>query len=135
MLTEHIPIYVKCYIQRWKKVPPNYDPNDMTFAYLLKRKILTTNIVMRSEKLSLAAVLEYNVGRKTMTVSQARYAYVSQYPESNRLPDVKDLFDGSVISLIQPYEESLRSDITMDSYFKRLAIQESEEKKYEESKY
>lgn len=78
--------------------------------------------IRKSERLALAAFLEYQVGVHVLSVPNARRIYVAQYPDSNRLPVPKTIKDmlwntttqddryalGSVINMIKPYDDSIR---------------------------
>lgn len=77
---------------------------------------------IRSEpKLQLAAQLEWQMANHIISVRHARRLFVEQYPESNRLPVGRTIVEsygyahqderyalGSVLSLIEPYEDSIR---------------------------
>lgn len=72
-------------------------------------------------KLQLAAQLEWQIANHIISVRHARRIFVEQYPESNRLAVGKTIIEdygyrhqderyalGSVLSLIEPYEDSIR---------------------------
>lgn len=72
-------------------------------------------------KLQLAAQLEWQIANHIISVRHARRLFVESYPESNRLAVGKTVVEsygyshqdqryalGSVLSLIEPYEDSIR---------------------------
>lgn len=69
-----------------------------------ERHKLSAFAVSRSEAFDLAAVLEFQVGTQSLSVSKARRIFVETYPQSNCLSIYKE----SVINIIKPYEDSIR---------------------------
>lgn len=86
-----------------------------------KKHGIPADTILDDERLEMAAFLENLVRTQTMTVSDARRRFVNEYPEANRLPVPKYVYDktnntywidskyadGSVLNLIQPYDDSL----------------------------
>jgi hypothetical protein len=86
-----------------------------------QRHKLPTDWVRQNPRLQLAAILEWQVATHTITVPHARRLFVKEYPDSNRLPVPKTVYEeggyfyhdekyalGSVLNLIMPYEDSIR---------------------------
>lgn len=66
----------------------------------------------RGEMLRLAAILEYRMGEGRLTVPEARYQLIEQYPHTNHIP--YSYFDkSSVLHLIIPYFDSVHGKVTM----------------------
>lgn len=77
--------------------------------------------VRLNPRLQLAAFLEWQCGMGIITVPHARRLYCKEYPEANRLAVPKTVYEGegyyyqdkkyalgSVLSLIKPYDDSIR---------------------------
>ena len=83
--------------------------------------------ILSNERLGLAAFLEWQVKLHILTITDARRRYVNEYPEANRgdVPMYKylwidgvysykidhDYAKGSVLNMIQPFEDSLWGDV------------------------
>lgn len=64
----------------------------------------------------LAALLEFQVGTGTLTLEEARYQFVEQYPESNCLY----IYSKSVLKMILPYDDMPRALLRHSLSPKRL---------------
>lgn len=95
-----------------------FEPYQLAYA---ERHHIPAHWILENEKLELAAFLEHMIKTHTLTVSDARRRFVNNYPESNRLPVPKYIYDrventykidhnyerGSVLSLIQAFDDSI----------------------------
>lgn len=88
-----------------------------------KRHGIPADWIHQSERLELAAFLEQLVTTHTISLTEARRRYVNNYPDSNRLPVPKYVYDmvnntyfidhdyalGSVLNMVQPTPDCIIS--------------------------
>lgn len=88
-----------------------------------KRHNIPAHWITENERLELAAFLEQLVSTQTLSLTEARRRYVNNYPDSNRLPVPKYIYDrkentyfidhnyalGSVLNMIQPMNDCIIS--------------------------
>src|SRR4030095_527756 len=85
-----------------------------------KRHHIPAHWLLLEERVEFAAFLEWMVFIHTISLLAARYKYLEYYPEANRLPVSKKIIHtdntyeydenyafGSVLNLIQPFEDSI----------------------------
>lgn len=99
-----------------------YDPfKDYEKAYATRHKI-PTHWIRQNERLMLACFLEWQVATHVLSLPDARRMYCNEYPDANRLAVGKTVINpsrgtvvqdhnyalGSVLQMIQPYDDSIR---------------------------
>ncbi len=96
---------------------PDFEPYQLAYA---KRRGIPAHLILEYEKLSFAAFLEHQVKVHTITVSDARRRFCSEYPEANRPLVGRTIIDEnneyvndneyektSVLWLIQAFDDSI----------------------------
>lgn len=89
--------------------------------YLARHPDIKEEWIRKVPQIQLAASLEWQVANQTITLYKARKQFIALYPECNRLAVGKTVIEaygyvhqdhnyalGSVLSLIEPYDDSIR---------------------------
>lgn len=108
---QRIPAYILAYARRRNRYCLNHisatrHPYCEQCKAVQRKPTITTNQILNSELLDFAAYLEYELSAFNLTIVEARYKLVEQYPECNCITGKM-----SVLTLIIPFADTLHEEI------------------------